>query len=74
MASARSRCRSPNWLPDGTPAGLGAASVRRWEVEHARGAPPLALRVELGEFLEDHGQGYVLRVPSAFRRRPPTLG
>jgi len=33
---------------DGTPAGLGAASVRGWEVEHACGAPPLALRVELG--------------------------
>ena len=33
---------------DGTPAGLGAARVRGWEVEHARGAPPLALRVELG--------------------------
>lgn len=33
--------------PDGTPAGLGAATVRGWEVEHACGAPPLALRVEL---------------------------
>ena len=33
---------------DGTPAGLGAATVRGWEVEHACGAPPLALRVELG--------------------------
>ncbi len=33
---------------DGTRAGLGAASVRGWEVEHACGAPPLALRVELG--------------------------
>jgi hypothetical protein len=33
---------------DGTPAGLGAACVRGWEVEHACGAPPLALRVELG--------------------------
>ena len=33
---------------DGTPAGLGAASVRGWEVEHACGAPPLALRIELG--------------------------
>jgi ribonuclease BN (tRNA processing enzyme) len=32
---------------DGTPAGLGAASVRGWEVKHACGAPPLALRVEL---------------------------
>jgi len=33
---------------DGTAAGLGAAMVRGWEVEHACGAPPLALRVELG--------------------------
>jgi ribonuclease BN (tRNA processing enzyme) len=33
---------------DGTPAGLGAATVRGWEVEHACSAPPLALRVELG--------------------------
>jgi len=33
---------------DGTPAGLGAATVRGWQVEHACGAPPLALRVELG--------------------------
>jgi Metallo-beta-lactamase superfamily len=33
---------------DGRPAGLGAATVRGWEVEHACGAPPLALRVELG--------------------------
>ncbi|MGZ6869369.1 MAG: MBL fold metallo-hydrolase [Frankiaceae bacterium] len=33
---------------DGTPAELGAATVRGWEVEHACGAPPLALRVELG--------------------------
>jgi ribonuclease BN (tRNA processing enzyme) len=33
---------------DGTPAALGAATVRGWEVEHASGAPPLALRVELG--------------------------
>jgi ribonuclease BN (tRNA processing enzyme) len=32
---------------DGVPAGLGAATVRGWEVEHACGAPPLALRVEL---------------------------
>ena len=32
---------------DGTAAGLGAATVRGWEVEHACGAP-LALRVELG--------------------------
>jgi ribonuclease BN (tRNA processing enzyme) len=34
---------------DGTPAARGAASVRGWEVEHACGAPPLALRVELGD-------------------------
>jgi len=33
--------------PDGTPAALGAATVRGWEVEHACGAPPLALRVDL---------------------------
>jgi ribonuclease BN (tRNA processing enzyme) len=33
---------------DGTPARLGAATVRGWEVEHPCGAPPLALRVELG--------------------------
>ncbi len=34
--------------PDGSPAELGAATVRGWEVEHPCGAPPLALRVELG--------------------------
>ncbi len=33
---------------DGKAAGLGAATVHGWEVEHACGAPPLALRVELG--------------------------
>jgi len=33
---------------DGTPAELGAAIVRGWQVEHACGAPPLALRVDLG--------------------------
>lgn len=33
---------------DGTPAELGSATVRGWEVVHACGAPPLALRVELG--------------------------
>jgi len=32
---------------DGTPAPLGAATVRGWEVEHECGAPPLALRVDL---------------------------
>jgi ribonuclease BN (tRNA processing enzyme) len=35
-------------VPDGTPVGLGAATVRSWEVEHASGAPSLALRVDLG--------------------------
>jgi ribonuclease BN (tRNA processing enzyme) len=34
--------------PDGTAAELGAAKVRGWEVEHACGAPPLAVRVEVG--------------------------
>jgi ribonuclease BN (tRNA processing enzyme) len=33
---------------DGSPARLGVASVRGWEVEHACGAPPLALHVEIG--------------------------
>ena len=33
---------------DGTPVSLGPAAVRGWEVVHACGAPPLALRVELG--------------------------
>jgi len=33
---------------DGTPAELGAATVRGWQVEHACGASPLALRVDLG--------------------------
>jgi ribonuclease BN (tRNA processing enzyme) len=33
---------------DGAPARLGAAVLRGWEVEHACGAPPLALRVDLG--------------------------
>ena len=49
-----------NWAPrrfpvqvtelaaDGTPAKLGPATVRGWQVEHACGAPPLALRVDLG--------------------------
>jgi ribonuclease BN (tRNA processing enzyme) len=27
---------------------VGAATVRGWQVEHACGAPPLALRVDLG--------------------------
>lgn len=34
---------------DGTPAAVGAATVRGWEVQHACGAPPLALRVDLGK-------------------------
>lgn len=50
--SSRARRRFPvevtELAADGTPAGLGAATVRGWEVEHACGAPPLALRVELG--------------------------
>jgi ribonuclease BN (tRNA processing enzyme) len=33
---------------DGTPAEVGAATVRGWQVEHACGAPPLALRIEFG--------------------------
>jgi ribonuclease BN (tRNA processing enzyme) len=33
---------------DGTPAQLGAATIRGWRVEHPSGAPPLALRIELG--------------------------
>jgi ribonuclease BN (tRNA processing enzyme) len=32
---------------DGTPADIGAAIVRGWQVEHPSGAPPLALRVDL---------------------------
>jgi ribonuclease BN (tRNA processing enzyme) len=32
---------------DGTPAPVGAATVRGWQVEHACGAPPLAVRVDL---------------------------
>jgi ribonuclease BN (tRNA processing enzyme) len=34
-------------VPGGPPIGLGAATVRGWEVEHASGAPSLALRVGL---------------------------
>lgn len=34
--------------PDGSPQLIGAATVRGWEVEHPSGAPPLAVRVELG--------------------------
>ena len=50
--SSRARRRFPvevtELAVDGTPAVLGAATVRGWEVEHACGAPPLALRVGLG--------------------------
>jgi ribonuclease BN (tRNA processing enzyme) len=35
--------------PDGSPQPVGAATVRGWEVEHASGAPSLAVRVELGD-------------------------
>jgi ribonuclease BN (tRNA processing enzyme) len=33
---------------DGTLAEVGAATVRGWQVEHACGAPPLAVRVDYG--------------------------
>jgi ribonuclease BN (tRNA processing enzyme) len=33
---------------DGAPVDFGAATVRGWEVEHACGAPPLAVTVALG--------------------------
>ena len=46
-ASRRFRVDVAELATDGTPATLGAAIVRGWEVEHACGAPPLALRVEL---------------------------
>lgn len=32
----------------GSPADLGGATVRGWEVDHASGAPPLAVSVALG--------------------------
>ncbi len=35
-------------VPGGSPAGIGAASVRAWQVDHASGAPSLAVRVALG--------------------------
>jgi ribonuclease BN (tRNA processing enzyme) len=35
--------------PDGTPARLGAARVRGWQVDHACGAPPLAVNVDLDQ-------------------------
>ena len=50
--SASARRRFPvqvtELATDGTPTLLGTASVRGWQVEHACGAPPLALRVDLG--------------------------
>jgi ribonuclease BN (tRNA processing enzyme) len=50
--SSQTRRRFPvqvtELAPGGPPAELGAALVRGWEVEHACGAPPLALRVEFG--------------------------
>jgi ribonuclease BN (tRNA processing enzyme) len=33
---------------DGTPVEIGPATVRGWQVEHPSGAPPLALRIDLG--------------------------
>ncbi len=47
-APRRFRVEVTELAADGTPAELGAATVRGWEVEHACGAPPLAVRVELG--------------------------
>lgn len=44
----RFEVRVTELVPDGTPVRLGAATVRGWEVEHACGAPPLAVSVELG--------------------------
>jgi len=50
--SSQTRQRFPveitELAPDGTPAELGASTVRGWEVEHASGAPPLALRIDIG--------------------------
>jgi ribonuclease BN (tRNA processing enzyme) len=34
-------------VPGGPPVTVGAAAVRGWEVEHASGAPSLALRIQL---------------------------
>jgi ribonuclease BN (tRNA processing enzyme) len=34
--------------PDGSPAMFGQVTVRGWEVDHACGAPPLAVRVDIG--------------------------
>ncbi len=36
-------------VPDGTPAQLGDAQVRGWQVEHASGAPSLGVRVDLDD-------------------------
>src|SRR6266700_676548 len=47
-AHRRFRLEVTELATEGTPAALGAASLRGWEVEHACGAPPLALQVELG--------------------------
>jgi ribonuclease BN (tRNA processing enzyme) len=46
--SSQAQRRFPVEVTELGTAGLGAATVRGWEVEHACGAPPLALRVELG--------------------------
>jgi ribonuclease BN (tRNA processing enzyme) len=50
--SSRVRRRFPvevtELATDGTPATVAGATVRGWQVEHACGAPPLALRVDLG--------------------------
>src|SRR6266487_3943760 len=50
--SSRARRRFPvegtELAPAGTPAEPGAATVRGWQFEHACGAPPLALQVQLG--------------------------
>jgi ribonuclease BN (tRNA processing enzyme) len=49
--SSRARRRFPvevtELAPGGTPAELGASTVRGWQVEHACGAPPLAVSVRL---------------------------
>lgn len=36
-------------VPDGSPAGQDGFVVRGWEVDHASGAPPLAVRVRSGD-------------------------
>jgi ribonuclease BN (tRNA processing enzyme) len=49
--SSRVRRRFPvdvvELTPGGQPAGIGPASVRAWQVEHASGAPSLAVNVQL---------------------------